>query len=102
MGENVRVSRVAVAHGNLNITIRSETEVSQPGAFAERGQTAEVTNSDITVGEEKRSLHVVGGQVSLKEIVAALNSLGATPRDLVSVFSALKGAGALQADLVIM
>ena len=102
MGENVRVSRVAVAHGNLNVVIRSETEVSQPNALSNRGQTAEVTNSDISVGEEKRFLQMVGGQVTLGEVVSALNALGATPRDLVSVFSALKRAGALQAELVIM
>jgi flagellar P-ring protein precursor FlgI len=102
MGETVRVSRVALAHGNLNIAITAETQVSQPGALSEGGQTAVVENSDITVGEEMRSLKVVGGQVTLGELVKALNALGATPRDLVSIFAALKKAGALQAELVIM
>lgn len=102
MGENVRVSRVALAHGNLNIAIRSETQVSQPGAFAEAGQTAIVTNSDVEIGEEVRGLSIVGGQVTLGEVVNALNALGATPRDLISIFTALKRAGALNAELIVL
>ena len=102
MGENVKVSKVALAHGNLSIAIRSETGVSQPEALSQ-GATTVVTNTDINVGEEKQSLQVIGGgQVTLGELVNALNSLGATPRDLISIFAALKRAGALQADLVIM
>jgi flagellar P-ring protein precursor FlgI len=102
MGESVRISKVALAHGNLSIAIRSENQVSQPGAFAEGGTTQTVTNTDIQVGEEQRSLSVVGGGVTLGELVSALNALGATPRDLISIFQALKRAGALQAELVIM
>lgn len=101
MGDNVRVSKVALAHGNLNIAIRAEKQVSQPNALA-AGQTTTVTNSDINATEEVRSLSMVGGQVTLGELVGALNALGATPRDLISIFSALKRAGALQAELVIM
>lgn len=102
MGDTVRLGRVALAHGNLNIAIRSETQVSQPQALAQGGDTAVVRNSDVTVGEEERSLSVVGGEVTLGELVGALNALGATPRDLISIFQALKRAGALHADLVIM
>lgn len=102
MGENVRLSRVALAHGNLNIAIRSETQVSQPNAFAEQGQTAVVENADVTVGEEMSGLNVVGGAVTLGELVQALNALGASPRDFVSIFNALKRSGALHAELVIM
>lgn len=101
MGENVRVSKVALAHGNLNIAIRSETSVSQPNALAQ-GQTAAITNTDINASEEVRSLQMVGGQVTLGDLVSGLNALGATPRDLISIFAALKRAGALQAELVIM
>jgi len=61
-----------------------------------------VTNTDVQVGEEEKGLSIVGGQVTLGELVGALNALGATPRDLISIFSALKRAGALQAELVIM
>jgi flagellar P-ring protein precursor FlgI len=102
MGEDVRISRVALAHGNLNIVIRTENQVSQPAPLAQTGQTAVVTNSDINVGEEVKHLALIGGPVTLGEVVGALNALGATPRDLISIFQAMKKAGALQADLVVM
>ncbi len=102
MGENVSVGKVALAHGNLNIVIRSETQVSQPNALSETGQTAIVTNTDVQVGEEKVGLNVIGGEVTLGELVKALNALGATPRDLISIFTALKRAGALHAELQVM
>lgn len=101
MGENVRVSTVALAHGNLNITIRQENQVSQPNALG-GGQTAVVPNTDLQVGEEGGLLTVVPETVSLGQVVAALNQLGTTPRDLIAIFEALQKAGALQAELVIM
>jgi len=101
IGEDVRVSTVALAHGNLNITIRSETQVSQPNALA-GGETTVVENRDIDVSEDSPGLLVVEKGVSLGEVVDGLNSLGATPRDLIAIFQALKQAGALQADLVVM
>jgi flagellar P-ring protein FlgI len=101
MGENVQISTVALAHGNLNITIRQENQVSQPGALA-GGNTAVVSNTDIQVGEEAGQLSVVGGTVQLGELVGALNNLGATPRDLIAIFEALQRAGALHAELNIM
>lgn len=102
MGENVRVSRVALAHGNLSIAIRSTTSVSQPSALSETGTTTTVTNADVNVGEEANGFSIVGGQVTLGDVVAALNALGATPRDLISIFNALKKAGALNAELIVM
>jgi flagellar P-ring protein precursor FlgI len=101
MGARVTISKVALAHGNLSVTIRSETDVSQPNALSQ-GQTTEVTNQDITVGEDQSALKIVGGEVTLGDLVKALNALGATPRDLMSIFTALKEAGALNAELVIM
>lgn len=101
MGENVRISTVALAHGNLNITIRQENQVSQPGPLA-GGNTAVVSNTDIQVGEEAGQLTVVDGSVKLGELVGALNNLGATPRDLIAIFEALQRAGALHAELNIM
>ncbi len=101
MGENVRVSTVALAHGNLNIAIRSEKQVSQPAPLA-AGETTVVENTDISVSEESGTLSVVKHQITLGELVAALNAIGATPRDLISIFTALKRAGALQAELVVM
>lgn len=101
MGAHVTISKVALAHGNLNVTIRSETDVSQPNALSQ-GQTTAVTNQDIEVGEDVKSLQIVGGEVTLGDVVNGLNALGATPRDLISIFTALKEAGALNAELIIM
>lgn len=102
MGEHVRVSTVALAHGNLSINIRSETQVSQPNPLSEQGETAVVNNSDVQVSEESGGLSVVPNQVSLGELVRVLNGLGASPRDLIAIFTALKRAGALHAELVVM
>lgn len=102
MGKHVRVSTVALAHGNLNISIRAETQVSQPNALSQGGQTATVENRDITVGEEGGQLTVLQETVSLEDVVNALNGLGATPRDLIAIFQALKEAGALQSELTVM
>jgi flagellar P-ring protein precursor FlgI len=101
IGESVRVSTVALAHGNLSIAIKTDNQVSQPGALA-GGETTTITNTDIDVSEDVKRLSIVGGEVTLGEVVSALNALGATPRDLVSIFTALKRAGALHAELVIM
>jgi flagellar P-ring protein precursor FlgI len=89
MGERVTLSKVALAHGNLNIAIRSEAEVVQPNALA-GGVTAGVTNTDINVAEDVKALRIVGGEVTLGDVVGALNELGATPRDLIAIFTALK------------
>ncbi len=103
MGENVKVSKVAIAHGNINVIIRTETEVSQPEPFSEGGETEVVENSEIEVTEEKgKGLAVVKKSVNLKEVVSGLNALGATPRDLIAILQALEKAGALQAELVLM
>ena len=101
MGEKVTINKVALAHGNLNISIRTENQVVQPNALA-GGQTAEVSNVDLNVGEEVQSLRIVGGEVTLGDLVKALNAIGATPRDLIAIFTALKAAGALNAELVVM
>ena len=101
MGEQVKVSTVAVAHGNLNITISSEVGVSQPQALAQ-GQTAVVENQDLEVGEESGQMSLIKEAVSLKDVVEAVNNLGASPRDLIAILQALKRAGALQAELVVM
>jgi flagellar P-ring protein precursor FlgI len=102
MGENVRISRVALAQGNLSIAIRTENQVSQPNPLSQTGNTTVVANGDVHVGEEGGNLSIVGGQVTLGEVVSALNALGATPRDLISIFTALKRAGALHAELIVM
>lgn len=101
MGEHVRVSTVGLAHGNLNISISQLNQISQPNGLA-GGQTAGISNTQVNVGEEAGKLSLINRTVSIADVVKALNSLGATPRDLIAIFQALKQAGALQADLIIM
>ena len=121
MGENVRISTVAVAHGNLSIAIREEKEVSQPLPFAPEGrgggrpadagggvtmapggQTVVTPSSQVGVTEEKKSLLLVPKGVTIQDVVRALNAMGVTPRDLITILQAIKTAGALQADLRFM
>ena len=104
MGQNVRLAPVAIAHGGLHITVKTDLGVSQPQPFS-NGQTVVVPDTSIVIEEPKdRQLVEMPAEKggSLKELVLALNSLGVTPRDLIAVFEALKEAGALQAELVIM
>jgi flagellar P-ring protein precursor FlgI len=102
MGENVRISTVAIAHGNLSIEIKETEEVSQPLPFSRGGRTVVTPDSDVIVEEGKKPLFLVESGVSIGEVVRALNALGVSPRDLIAIFQALKAAGALQAELEII
>ena len=102
MGENVRISTVAIAHGNLSVEIKQNFNVSQPMPFAETGRTVVTPDTQTSVKEGRAPIYVVPSGVSIGEVVKALNALGVSPRDLISIFQALKAAGALQADLEIM
>ncbi|WP_411286847.1 flagellar basal body P-ring protein FlgI [Phenylobacterium sp.] len=103
MGENVRVSTVAIQQGNLTITVRESPAVSQPAPFARTGNTAVVPQSDIAVDEETgRQFLTVRSGASLASLVAGLNALGVTPRDMISILQTIKAAGALQADIEVM
>lgn len=102
IGDKVRIAPVAIAHGSLTIEIRTEYKVSQPRSFApEKAETVVVPQQDVNVKEEKASLVEVSG-VTLGEIVRALNALGVTPRDLISILQAMKASGALRAELEII
>jgi flagellar P-ring protein precursor FlgI len=101
MGRDVRVSTVAVAQGNLTVTISESPEVSQPAPFS-RGQTRTVPRSRIGVQEDGKKLALVQEGVSLQQLVDGLNALGIGPRDLISILQAIKAAGAIQADLEVM
>ncbi len=103
MGENVRISTVAIAQGNLTIRITESQQVSQPGPFAEVGATTTVERTDIQIdeGSDKR-LMVVDGGVTLQELVNGLNALGIGPRDMITILQAIKISGALQADIKVM
>ena len=102
MGADVRLSTIAIAHGNLSIQIRESSNVSQPTAFSRGGQTVVTPESDISVSEGRAPIFVVKSGVSIGEVVRALNALGVTPRDLIAIFQAIKAAGALQAELEII
>jgi len=101
MGENVRISTVAIAHGNLSIQIKETQEVSQPLPFSQ-GVTAVTPDSDVLIQEGNKPLFLVESGVSIGAVVKALNALGVSPRDLIAIFQALKAAGALQAELEII
>ena len=101
MGENVQISTVAVAHGSLSIRISIEDEISQPQPFSS-AQTVVGPQTEVRVDETSEKLMVVKSGVDINEVVKALNAIGATPRDLISILQAIKEAGALQAELIIM
>lgn len=135
MGENVRISTVAVAHGNLSIQIKEESKVSQPLPFAPApprapapraagqtqtpapagvvpapagtaivpgGQTVVTTTTTVGISEEKKQLMVVPQTVTIFDVVRALNAIGVSPRDLITILQSIKAAGALQADIKII
>lgn len=98
MGEHVRISTVAVSHGNLSVEIRRSAEVSQPPPLSP-GETVVVPKEEVTVKEEKARLLMLEEGVTIGDLVRALNTLGVTPRDLIAILQAIKAAGALQAEL---
>lgn len=100
-GETVRIATIAVAHGNLSITISESPEASQPNALAS-GDTKVLQRTDIQISEEEKRLYVLQEGVTISDVARALNVLGVTPRDLISIFQSIKRAGALHAELVIM
>ncbi len=103
MGENVRISTIAIAQGNLTIRITETAQVSQPGPFANVGATTTVPRTEIEVTEEgERRLGVVNAGVTIQELVNGLNSLGIGPRDMITILQAVKAAGALQAEIQVM
>jgi len=101
VGNNVRISPVAVTHGSLTVTIEEEPEVSQPGEFAE-GETAIVEDTNITITQENAKMFNFNPGASLDEIVRAVNEVGAAPGDLMAILEAMKQAGALKAELIVI
>jgi flagellar P-ring protein precursor FlgI len=102
LGEHVRISTCAISHGNLTISVKNTVNVSQPPApllGSTGGQTTVTEDVQTEVKEQESRLVVVDETVTLGEVVRALNAVGVTPRDLVAILSALRAAGALQANL---
>ena len=101
VNESVTLSACAVAHGNLSVTINTTPLVSQPNAFSQ-GQTVQAEKSDITIRQEPGSLISLPAGAKLADVVRALNSLGATPQDLLAILQAMKSAGSLNAELEVI
>ncbi|WP_242522985.1 flagellar basal body P-ring protein FlgI [Thiocystis minor] len=101
IGSGVKVTPAAVSHGNLTVTISEDPQVSQPQPFG-RGQTAIVPNSNVEVTQDENRMFLFAPGTSLGEIVQAVNDVGAAPGDLVAILEALREAGALRADLVVI
>jgi flagellar P-ring protein precursor FlgI len=103
MGENVRISTVAIAQGNLTIRITETPQVSQPEPFSDEGDTVVVPRTDVEVTEGGTgNIAIVGGGASLQDLVQGLNALGVGPRDMIAILQAIKAAGALQAEIEVM
>jgi len=103
MGENVRISTVAIAQGNLTIRITETPQVSQPAPFSATGTTTTVARTEVNVEEgNNNKMSVVGSGVTLQELVNGLNALGIGPRDLISILQSVKAAGALQAEIEVL
>ena len=101
VGENVKISTVAVAHGNLSVQIREGRAVSQPGPFS-MGETETTPETDINVEEGSDQLLLIERTTTIHDLVKALNAIGVSPRDLVMIFQAIKDAGALHGELKMM
>jgi flagellar P-ring protein precursor FlgI len=102
ISSNVHVSPAAVSHGSLSVSIKEEQTVSQPAPFAKVGQTTVVNSSTISVDQGSNRMFLFKPGVELEQIVHAVNEVGAAPGDLVAILEALKEAGALQAELIVI
>jgi flagellar P-ring protein precursor FlgI len=102
MNQAVTLSACAVAHGSLSVTISSTPQVSQPNALSTGGQSVVTEKADITIAQQAGSLIQMPAGTQLSDVVKALNSLGATPQDLLAILQAMKSAGALNAELEVI
>jgi flagellar P-ring protein precursor FlgI len=100
-GQHVTIEPVAIAHGTITVSVQSTPVISQPEAFSQ-GETVVTQQSRLNVESEKARVTHMTGAVYLKDVAAALNKIGATPRDIIAIFQALKEAGALRSELVIL
>ena len=101
IGSRVRVKPAAVAHGSLSVTITERLDVSQPYEFS-RGETVVTPRSEVSATQDEARMFLFDAGVDLNEIVRAVNQVGAAPGDLVAILEALKEAGALRAELIVI
>ncbi|HED17140.1 MAG TPA: flagellar basal body P-ring protein FlgI [Gammaproteobacteria bacterium] len=102
IGQHVRVLPFAVTHGSLTVSITESQNVSQPAAFARRGRTVVTGESDINIDQKKSHMYLFETGVTLRELVRAVNEVGAAPGDLMAILEALKQSGALRAELIVI
>ena len=102
MGDDVRVSTVAIAQGSLTVSISETPQVSQPSPFSDNGDTVVVPRTSAGVDEAPAQLKLVEEGVRLRDLVDGLNALGVPPRDMIAILQAIKAAGALQADIEVL
>ncbi len=102
IGDDVRVSTVAIAQGNLTISVGETPLVSQPAPFSRGGETVVVPRTSVGADDQPDDLQIVERNVRLRDLVDGLNALGVSPRDLIAILQAIKAAGALQADIEVM
>ncbi len=100
-GENVRISQVALSHGNISISVRTQYQVSQPLPLSE-GQTVVTPDTTVDVREEEARVSLFERSATIADLVKTLNTLGATPRDIIAILQAIKTAGALNADIEVI
>lgn len=101
MGSSVRIAAVAVSHGSLSVRVESSSQVSQPPSFSD-GQTVVTQQTSIEIEEPKSQFTVIDGGSSVQDLVDALNAIGASPRDIIAILQAVKAAGALFGELIII
>jgi flagellar P-ring protein precursor FlgI len=102
ISRNVRVTAAAVAHGTISVAVSVTNEVAQPGPFSYGGTTAPNQNTEVTVSEPNKPMFLFNPGVDLRQIVDAVNQVGATPSSLIAILEALKSAGSLRADLLVI
>ena len=101
ISRNVRVTAAAVTHGTISVSIAATNEVSQPGPFSQ-GQTAAVQNAEVNVSEPNKPMFLFQPGIDLRQIVDAVNQVGASPSSLIAILEALKTSGSLRAELIVI
>jgi flagellar P-ring protein precursor FlgI len=101
-GEGVRIRPVAIAHGGLQVSVRTQSLVSQPSPFAKQGQTVTTQDVDVRAEQQAGAAVALPATATVQDLAKALNTLGAAPRDLIAILEAMKAAGALEAELEVL
>ena len=101
-GQFVTISPVAIAHGDITVQIETQPVISQPAPLSPKGETVNEKVSTVSVTEKDARVILLPATTNIQEVAESLNAIGATPRDIIAIFQALKQAGALRAELIIL